>query len=99
MDRDKEVVVRAKLPGVEKDDLDISLTDDSVTIKASTRQESDEEEGDYHHREISRGSFSRTIALPASVQGDQAKAQFKDGILELTLSKAVPAKRHSIKVE
>ena len=99
MDRDDEVVVRAELPGVEKDDLDISLTDDSVTIKATTKQESEEEKGDYHRREISQGSFSRMIALPASVQGDQAKARFKDGILELTLPKKTPAKRHSIKVE
>jgi len=99
MDRDNELVVRAELPGVEKDDLDISLTNDSVTIKATTKQESKEEKGDYHRREISQGSFSRTIALPASVQGDQAKAQFKDGVLELTLPKTTPAKRHNIKVE
>jgi len=99
VDRDGEVVIRAELPGVEKDNLDISLTDDSVTIKASTKQESEEEKGDYHRREISQGSFSRTIALPASVQGDQAKAKFKDGLLELTLPKKAPAKRHNIKVE
>jgi len=99
VDRDDEVLIRAELPGVEKDNLDISLTDDSVTIQATTKHESEEEKGDYHCHEISQGSFSRTIALPASVQGDQGKAEFKDGILELTLPKKAPAKRHNIKVE
>ncbi len=99
VERDDAVVVRAELPGVCKDDLDISLTEDSVTISATTKQESESEEGDYHRREISRGSFARTVALPAAVQGDEAKASFNDGVLELTLPKAAPARRHTIKVE
>ncbi len=99
LERDDAVVVRAELPGVDKDNLDISLTEDSVTISATTRQDSDDKKGDYHRREISEGSFSRTLPLPTAVQGDQAKAGFKDGVLELTLPKAAPAKRHSIKVE
>ncbi len=99
VERDDSVVVRAELPGVNKDDMDISLTEDSVTINATTRQESEKEEGDYHRREISQGSFSRTVALPAAVQSEEAKASFKDGVLELTLPKAAPAKRHTIKVE
>jgi HSP20 family protein len=99
VERDEEVMVRAELPGVDKDKLDVSVTADSVTIKATSQQESKEEKGDFHRREISQGSFTRTVALPASVQSDQAKASFKDGVLELTLPKAVPAKRHNIKVE
>ncbi|NOY62734.1 MAG: Hsp20/alpha crystallin family protein [Gammaproteobacteria bacterium] len=99
VERDDSIVVRAELPGVDRDNLDISLTEDSVTISATTKQESTKEEGDYHRREISQGTFSRTVALPAAVQGDQAKASFKDGVLELVLPKAAPAKRHSIKVE
>ena len=100
IDHDNEVVVRAELPGVEKDDLDVSVTEDSVTIKATTRQEKEEEkEGEYHRREISQGSFARTVALPSAVQSDAAKASFKNGVLELTLPKATPAKRHSVKVE
>lgn len=99
VERDEEIMVRAELPGVEKDHMDVSVTDDTVTIKATTQQESEEDKGDYHRREISQGSFTRTVALPAPVQSDQAKASFKNGILELTLPKAVPAKRHNIKVE
>ncbi|MCF6218664.1 MAG: Hsp20/alpha crystallin family protein [Gammaproteobacteria bacterium] len=96
---DNEVVVRAELPGVDKKNLDISVTADSVTIKAFTRQESNEDKGDYHRREISRGSFVRTVALPASVQSKKAKASFKNGVLKLKLPKAAPTRRHSIKVD
>jgi len=99
VERDDSVVVRAELPGADKKDLDVSLTEDSITISASTKQESEKEEGDYHRREISQGSFSRTVALPVAVQSDQAKASFNNGVLELTLPKAAPARRHSVKVE
>ncbi|MEZ5543363.1 MAG: Hsp20/alpha crystallin family protein [Pseudomonadota bacterium] len=99
VDREDEVVVKAEVPGVDKKDLDVSVSDDSVTIKGTTSHEEKEEKGDYHRCEISRGSFSRTIALPATVDGAKAKADFKDGMLELTLPKITKAKRHSVKVD
>ena len=99
VDREDEVVVKAEVPGVEKKDIDISVSDDSVTIKGETRHEEKEEDGDYYRCEISHGSFSRTVALPASVDGSKAKVDFKDGMLELTLPKIAKAKRHTIKVE
>ena len=99
VDREDEVVVKAEVPGVEKKDLDISVSDDSVTIKGTTSHEEKEESGDYYRSEISRGSFSRTVALPASVDGSKARADFKDGMLELTLPKIAKSKRHSIKVD
>ncbi len=55
IDRDNEILIKAELPGVKKEDLDISLTDDVLTIKASTQYEKEEEKGEYHRREISRG--------------------------------------------
>lgn len=99
VDREDEVVVKAEVPGVEKKDLDVSVSDDSVTIKGTTSHEEKEESGDYYRSEISRGSFSRTVALPASVDGSKARADFKDGMLELTLPKVAKSKRHSIKVD
>ncbi len=99
LDRDDAVVVRAELPGVDKDNLDISLSEDNLTIKATTRHERTEDQGDYHRREIATGAYARTITLPAPVDGDKAKASLKDGILELYLPKAAPARRHTIKVE
>ncbi|MFP4614903.1 MAG: Hsp20/alpha crystallin family protein [Thiohalorhabdus sp.] len=100
-DRESDILVRAELPGVKKDDLDVSLSENTVTIKATTRQEKEEgeKEGDYYRREIASGSFARTVALPGEVDGDNAKAQFEDGILELTLPKREQAKRRRIKVE
>jgi HSP20 family protein len=99
VDRDNEVLVKAELPGVDKKDLDISVTRNSVTIKGSTSHEEEEEKGNVYRREISRGSYSRTLSLPAEVIEDKAKAKFKDGILELTLPKVEKSKRHTIKVE
>lgn len=99
IDRESEIVVRAEVAGVDKKDLDVSVTDNTVTIKGSTRQESKEEKGDYYRCEISQGSFARTVALPGDVDGSKAKANFKDGILELVLPKKEAAKRRSIKVE
>jgi HSP20 family protein len=99
IDRESEVVVKAEIPGIEKKDLDISVGEDTVTIKGETRREEKEEKGDYYRCEISRGAFSRTVALPATVDGSRAKASFKDGVLELTLPKTEKARRHSVKVE
>jgi HSP20 family protein len=99
IDREAEVVIRAELPGVKKDDLDVSLNDNSVTIRGTTKQEETEEKGEYHRREMSYGEFSRTVALPSEVDRAKAKALFKDGILELTLPKAEAAKRNSIRIE
>ena len=99
VDREAEVVIKAEIPGVEKKDLDISVGEDSVTIKGSTRHEEKEEKGDYYRREISSGAFLRTVALPAIVDGSKAKASFKDGMLELTLPKTEKAKRHSVKLD
>lgn len=92
IDRDNEILVRAELPGVEKKDIDVSLTDRAVTIKASTRTETKEEKGDYFRQEISTGQVSRTVVLPAEVDGQKATAEFKDGLLEVTIPKTQAAK-------
>jgi HSP20 family protein len=99
IDRDEEVVVKAELPGVKKEDLDVTLGDDSLTLRATTKSETKEEKGQYFRREISRGEFSRTIPLPCVVQGDKAKATFKDGVLEIAIPKAAGAKRRVIKID
>lgn len=98
VDRDQEVLVRAELPGVKKEDLDVSVGDDSVTVKATTREERKEEKDDYYRSEISSGSFSRTLSLPAAVDANKAKAKFENGILELTLPKSGGAKRRKVNV-
>ena len=98
VDRDAEILLRAQIPGVEKENIDVSVTDNTVTIRGETRQESKEEEGEYYRCEISRGAFSRTVALPADVDANGANASFKNGMLELKLPKVEKSKRRSIPV-
>jgi HSP20 family protein len=99
IERDDEVVVKAELPGVEKKDLDVSVTENSVTIKGSTSHEEKEEKGDFYRCEISRGAYARTVGLPSYVDADKAKASFKDGVLELTLPKVEKSKRRTVEVK
>jgi len=99
INRDKEIIVKAEMPGVDKKDLDISVTRNSVKIQGNTRQEEKKEEGDYYRSEISTGSYSRSVSLPADINEDKVKAKYKDGVLELTLPKLKETKRQSIKVE
>jgi len=99
IDRNDQLVVRAEIPGVKKEDIDISVAGNMVTLRARTQHEEQKEEGEYYRREISRGELSRTLTLPTDVDGTKAKASFKDGVLELTLPKLEPTQRRTIKVE
>jgi len=99
VERDSEVVVRAQLPGVDKKDIEVSLTDRTITIRASTRKEDKEEKGEYYRREISTGEVSRTLTLPAEVDGTKAQAEFKDGILEIMVPKIAKSKRVQVDVK
>lgn len=99
IERDDEVLVKAELPGVDKKDIDISVTANTVTIKGKTSHEEKEEKGDFYRCEISRGSYARTLSLPADVDEDKAKAKFKNGILELTIPKVKKSRRHTVTVE
>lgn len=98
IDRDTEVVVRAAVPGYKKEEIQISVSNSTLTIQGETKSEEKEEKGNYYRSEISQGSFSRTIALPAEVDDSKAKASIKDGMLELTLPKVEKSKRHSIAI-
>lgn len=99
IERDHEIVVRAEVPGYDKDDLDITTTEDSLCLSGRHEHEEKEEQGNYYRSEISRESFSRTIRLPAAVDGAKAKASYKDGVLELTLPRVSQSERHQIKLD
>jgi HSP20 family protein len=99
VDRPNEVVVRAEVPGVDKKDIEVSVSGNMLTIRGESRKEVKEEKGDYFRAELTRGSFSRTLALPAEVDDSKTKASMKDGMLELTLPKVEKAKRRSIKID
>lgn len=98
LDRDTDILVTAELPGFNKEDIDVSVTDNTITIKATTRSEK-EEDGDYYMREISRGHVTRTVRLPSDVSGEQAKATYADGMLNVTVPKVAKAKRQRIEID
>ena len=99
VDRDNEILVRAEIPGIDKKDIDISLTDNLLTIKGQSSSEKKEEKGDFHRHEISRSSFARSVTLPGAVDSSKANATLKDGVLEVTLPKLESSKRRSISVQ
>jgi HSP20 family protein len=94
-----EVVVKSELPGMTKDDIEISLTDSTLTLKGEKKKQEEVKEKDFYRCERQYGSFLRTIDLPAAVKTDGAKAIFKDGVLEVRLPKTEEAKRKLVKVD
>jgi HSP20 family protein len=99
VDRDEEVLVRAEVPGVNKEDIEVSISGNMLTIKGETKREEREEKGDYYRCELARGAFARTLSLPAEVDEAKAKAELKAGVLELTLPKVEKSRRRTIKID
>lgn len=99
IDQEEAVVVRAELPGFKKEDIDVSTTENTLTIKAKARSEKKEERQDYFRCEISQSATARTIALPSSVDPAHVKAKLKDGILEVTMTKIDGARRRPVPIE
>lgn len=91
-DSGNEFVLRAQLPGIDAKDLDVQVTKDAVSISGEHHQENRSEENGFFRSEFRYGKFQRVIPLPVEVQNDQVKAEFKDGILSLTLPKVEQAK-------
>ena len=94
-----DIIVKASVPGLKPEEIDISVTGGTLTIKGETKSEQKVEEGSYIRQERRYGSFQRTITLPADVVADKAKAEFESGVLTLTLPKAEEAKPKTIKVK
>jgi HSP20 family protein len=94
-----EYIVKAELPGLTKDDIDISVQGNIVTIKGEKKQEKEVKEGSYYSLERSFGRFERSFELGAEIDASKVKATFKDGVLELVLPQSESAKPKQIKVE
>ena len=93
------VVVKATLPGIKPEDLQISITGDVLTIRGESKQEEEVNNATYHLHERRYGSFSRSIPLPSQVVSDKANAEFEHGVLTLTLPKAEEVKPKTITVK
>lgn len=94
-----DVVIKAEIPGMKKEELDINISGTILTIKGEKKQEEEVKKKGYYYSERSYGSFLRTIDLPKEVQTDKARAHFKDGVLEVRLPKTEEAKRKEVKVK
>ena len=98
LDHEKELVVRAELPGVEKDDVEVTISGDRLTIEAEREFEEEESKETFYRHELGYGELVRTIALPVEVDVEHIDAELKDGILSVVLPKIQAAERHTVKV-
>lgn len=94
-----DIVVKAELPGIKKEEIDVNITDNVITISGEKKKEEKVEKKNYYRMERSYGSFTRSFRLPAEVQTDNVKASFKDGILEIRAPKTEEAKQKEKKIQ
>ncbi len=94
-----DVVVKAALPGLKPEDVEITLTGDVLTIAGETKEESEQKDKNYIRRERRYGSFSRTVTLPDGLTTDKAEAKFENGVLTLTIPKSEEVKPKKIQVK
>jgi HSP20 family protein len=94
-----DIVLKAEIPGIKKEDIDITLTDDSITISGEKSAVEEVKKADYYRMESSCGSFSRTFMLPSDVQSDKVTSKYVDGILEIRMPKSEEAKKKEVKLK
>lgn len=97
-EKDNDVVIRAELPGVNKEDVDISITNDALTIKGEYKKSEEIKEENYYIKERAYGAFSRTIGLPPDVDIDKVSAELKNGVLNIVFAKKEEAKTKEKKI-
>ncbi len=98
-DTGENLVIKAEVPGFDKKNINISLTNDTITISGKTQEEKEEKKAHYLYKERVSGSFTRSFTLPVPVDRNKVKATCKDGILEIVLPKAEEAKAKEIKID
>lgn len=98
---EKEIVVEADVPGMKEDDIDIEVSEGVLTIKGERKEENEDKNKEYFHREVSYGSFQRAVTLPTDIQADKAEATVKHGQLKVVLPKIAPeqVKVHKVKAK
>jgi HSP20 family protein len=98
IDRDNELVVRAELPGVKKDEIELTVTDEGLGIIVNRELKEEEKADRFYRCEMAHGTLERTVMFPIDVDVDKAKAELKDGVLSVIIPKAKKVKRHVLKV-
>ena len=99
VESDKEVVATAEMPGLEKGDIKINLTEDRLEISAETKHDEEKKEKGYIYKERRSGSYYRAISLPSSIDPANAKASYNNGVLEIKMPKTEIERKTPIKVE
>jgi HSP20 family protein len=99
VDRKSDVVLKAELPGVNKEDVELTVHDGDLTLKGEFKADKEVKEEDYYFSERRYGSFERTVTLPVEVDADKAKATYKNGVLEVALPKKKTAKPKEVNVQ
>ncbi len=95
---EQNVVLKAELPGLDPKDVEVTVHEGTLFLKGERKYESEVKEENYHHVERAYGAFSRSLALPASIDQEKVQAEFKDGVLTLTMPKREEAKAKKIKI-
>ena len=96
---DKEVRITAELPGLHEKDVEVMVDNNRLIIKGEKKAEKEEQDGQYYHSERSYGYFDRTVELPQGIDADKGKAEFKKGVLKVTLPKKPEAQSHRRRIE
>ena len=99
VETDKEVIATVEMPGLDKEDIKINLTEDKLEISAETKHEEEKKEKDYIYKERRSGSYYRMVSLPSSIDSDHSKASYNNGILQITMPKTEIKKKTPLKVE
>lgn len=99
VETDKEVIATAEMPGLEKGDININITEDRLEISTETKKEEEKKEKGYIYKERRSGSYYRSMPLPSAVDPDNAKATYNNGILEVKMPKIEIKKRTPLKIE
>lgn len=98
-ENDNAITIKADLPEVKKEDIDVSVGEGVLTFSGERKREHEESKGDVHHIERSYGSYSRTFTLPDNVDEKKISAECKDGVLTLTLPKTAPKSNNHRKIK
>jgi HSP20 family protein len=96
---EQRVVVRLEVPGMERKDFDIEVTDNTLSVRGEKRFEREQTDGRWRVLQCAYGSFHRRVPLPVAVKADQTRAVYKDGVLKIELPKAAPSKPRTVTVD
>lgn len=99
VDKDDHILVRAEMPGIDKKDMSVSMTDHLLTIKGTFGREEKEEKRHYYRHEIARGAYERSVLLPENTDSSKVEASLNNGVLEVTVAKAKESKHRVVEVK